>query len=198
MKRICAWCNKDLSTTDADASRDEAITHGICSNCRENVFFQMGVELQVYLDSLRVPIVVIDSSGIVLTGNDQAQALLEKGVPEIAGYRGGVVFECAYARLPEGCGNTIHCSGCTIRMTVMESHRTGKSFVRVRAILNRTTAGEPERMNLLISTEKLGNMVLLRIDELEAQEATQPAAVEQGKKLACLPAAGLLTNGIST
>ena len=149
----------------------------------------MGVELQVYLDSLRVPIVVVDSGGIVVTGNGQAQTLLHKGLPEIAGYRGGVVFECAYARLPEGCGNTIHCSGCTIRMTVMESHRTGKSFLRIRAILNRTTAEEPQRMNLLISTEKLGNMVLLRIDELEAQEATQPAAVGQSQQLGCLPAA---------
>jgi hypothetical protein len=189
MKRVCAWCNRELGTTVSDTSSERAITHGICGSCRENVFFQMGVELQVYLDSLKVPIVVVDPGGIVVTGNDQAQTLLQKGLPEIAGYRGGVVFECAYARLPEGCGNTIHCSGCTIRMTVMETHTTGKSFLRVRATLNQNTAEKPQRMNLLISTEKLASVVLLRIDEMEAPQATQPAAVGQDKQHGCLPAA---------
>jgi len=189
MKRICAWCNKELGTTDSDASLEGAITHGICGSCRENVFFQMGVDLQVYLNSLRVPIVVVDSAGIVVTGNDQAQAMLQKGLPEIAGYRGGAVFECAYARLPEGCGNTIHCSGCTIRMRVMESYTTGKSFLRIRATLDQTTAEQPQKMNLLISTGKVASVVLLRIDEMKAQEATQPGAVGQGRQLGCLPAA---------
>jgi len=189
MKRICAWCNKELGNTAADGYPEGAITHGICESCRENVFFQMGVDLQVYLDSLRVPIVVVDSTGIVVTGNAQAQALLQKDLPEIAGYRGGVVFECAYARLPEGCGNTVHCSGCTIRMRVMESHTTGKSFLKVRATLNRATAEEPQRMNLLISTEKVASVVLLRIDEMEAQKAAQPAAVGQGNQFGCLPGA---------
>jgi hypothetical protein len=93
--------------------------------------------------------------------------MLGKGSPEIEGHKGGDVFECAYARLPEGCGNTIHCSGCTIRRTVMETHKTGKSSLRVPATLNRNDPEDPDKITLLISTEKIADVVLLRIDAVD-------------------------------
>jgi PAS domain-containing protein len=144
------------------------ITHGICGNCRDNLSFQSGVELGVFLDSLKLPIVMVDREGTIVTGNDQARKLFRKGLPEIEGYKGGEVFECAYARLPEGCGKTMHCSGCTIRRTVMETHGTGRSYLRIPATLNRNTPEDPEKIKLLISTERLADLVLLRIDQIEA------------------------------
>ena len=143
MKRVCAWCRKELGRVDWQAGSENVITHGICGSCRDNVLFQMGVELGVFLDSLKLPIVVVNRGGTIVTGNDQARTVLQKGLPEIEGYKGGEVFECAYARLPDGCGNTMHCSGCTIRRTVMETHGTGRSFLRVPATLNRNT---PQRI----------------------------------------------------
>ena len=166
MKRVCAWCKKELEV-DSSANPEQVITHGICKDCRENVLFQMGVELKVYLDSLDVPVVVVNGEGIVETANDRAQTLLRKRLPEIKGYRGGEVFECAYARMPEGCGSTIHCSGCTIRNTVMQTHGTGKSFLTVPATLNHKASENIEKTALLISTEKLAGVVLLRIDKIE-------------------------------
>jgi hypothetical protein len=148
------------------------ITHGICKNCRDNILFQLGVELELFLDSLDVPIVLVNRTGTIVTGNRQAKTMLHKDLPQIEGYQGGEVFECAYARLPEGCGNTVHCSGCTIRRTVMQTFGTGKGFLRVPATLNQNTPEEPEEMNLLISTEKLADLVLLRIDQIEAKEAS--------------------------
>jgi len=176
MKRVCAWCRKKLGRVDSQGGSENVITHGICGNCRDNLLFQMGVELGVFLDSLKLPIVVVNRGGTIVTGNDQARSLLRKGLPEIEGYKGGEVFECAYARLPDGCGNTMHCSGCTIRRTVMETHGTGRSFLRVPATLNRKTPQDPEKIKLLISTERLADLVLLRIDEMEAKDAAQPLA----------------------
>jgi PAS domain-containing protein len=176
MKRICAWCRKELGTTDSDRDSEKAITHGICGNCRDNIMFQMGVELQVFLDSLNVPILVVNSTGAVVTANNRAQALLRKRLSQIAGYRGGDVFECAYARLPEGCGNTVHCSGCAIRRTVMETYGTGRSFQRVQATLNQNTPKIPQKIKLSISTEKLAEIVLLRIDDMDPNDAAQIAA----------------------
>lgn len=173
MKRICAWCRMELHGGDLQAGPENVITHGICEGCKENMRFQMGVELQVFLDSLGVPIVVVNPDGTIVTGNNQARTLLRKGSEEIEGYKGGEVFECEYARLPEGCGKTTHCSGCTIRRTVMETYGTGKSFLRVPARLDRGTSGDPEKMNLLISTEKLADLVLLRIDKIEAKDAAE-------------------------
>ena len=172
MKRICAWCKKELQGVDSQAVHENVITHSICETCKDNLLFQLGIELQVFLDSLDVPIVVVDGEGIIVTGNDQARTLLRKELPEIEGYKGGEVFECAYARLPEGCGNTIHCSGCTIRRTVMQTYETGRSFFRVPAVLNRDTPKEPDKTSLLISTERLADVVLLRIDKIEAKDAT--------------------------
>jgi len=174
MNRVCAWCRKELGTIDSQAGLESVITHGICRNCKDNMLFQMGVELEVFLDSLKLPIVLVDRGGTIVTGNDQARTLLRKGLPEIEGYKGGEVFECAYARLPDGCGNTMHCSGCTIRRTVMETHRTGRSFLRIPATLNHNTPQDPEKIKLLISTERLADLVLLRIDEMEAKDAVQP------------------------
>ena len=176
MKRVCAWCRKELGRVDSQVGSENAITHGICGTCRDNMLFQMGVELGVFLDSLKLPIVVVDRGGTIVTGNDQARAMLQKALSEIEGYKGGEVFECAYARLPEGCGNTMHCSGCTIRRTVMETHGTGRSFLRVPATLNRNTLQDPEKVKLLISTERLADLVLLRIDKMEARDAPQPGS----------------------
>jgi hypothetical protein len=35
---------------------------------------------------------------------------------------------------------------------------------------------QPEKIELLISTERLGDLVLLRIDEMEAKDEAQPLA----------------------
>lgn len=155
-----------MGRVDSHVNYENAITHGICRNCRENLSFQSGVEFGVFLDSLKFPVVVVDREGTIVTGNEKARRLLRKELPEIEGYRGGEVFECAYARLPEGCGNTTHCSGCTIRRTVMETYGTGRSILRIPAILNRNTPEDPEKIRFLISTERIADLVLLQIDEM--------------------------------
>jgi hypothetical protein len=170
MKRICAWCNKEMQGGDSQAGTENMITHGICNSCRDNVLFQLGVELELFLDSLEAPVVMVNGSGTVVSANNKARKMLRKNLSKIEGYRGGDVFECEYARLPEGCGNTTHCSGCTIRRTVMQTYGTGKGFRRVQATLSHYTPQDPEQMDLLISTEKLSDVVLLRIDKIEAKK----------------------------
>jgi transcriptional regulator with PAS, ATPase and Fis domain len=173
MKVVCAWCRKELQQIDSLGAEQNTITHGICEDCRDNLLFQLGVELQKFLDSLAVPIVVVDRQGTIVTGNGEARTLLRKPLSAMNGYKGGEVFECAYARLPEGCGNTTHCSGCTIRRNVMHTFETGKSSLKVPATLDKDALDGPEKMDLLISTERLTDLVLLRIDRIEAQQAAR-------------------------
>jgi hypothetical protein len=125
---------------------------------------------------------MVNGSGTVVSANNKARKMLRKDLSEIEGYSGGDVFECEYARLPEGCGNTTHCSGCTIRRTVMQTYGTGKGFQRVQATLNQYTPEDPEEMDLLISTEKLSDVVLLRIDKIEAKKE-QPESPERASAL---------------
>jgi hypothetical protein len=37
-KRICAWCKKELGTTNQKMSDDNKISHGICPACYELQF----------------------------------------------------------------------------------------------------------------------------------------------------------------
>jgi hypothetical protein len=169
MKRVCAWCTTELGNSGVCSDVDCPITHGICRSCAQNLLFQMGVELRKYLDSLPVPIVVVDPEGTIKTANDKTQKMLGKDLLAIEGYKGGVVFECCFARLPEGCGNTMHCSACTIRRAVMGTFATGKSNARIPAYLNQENSEGVREIRLLISTEKVGDVVLLRIDEVKGR-----------------------------
>ena len=57
--------------------------------------------------------------------------------------------------------------------TVYETYGTGRSLLRVPATLYRNTQRDPEKIKLLISTERFDDLVLMRIDEMEAQDAAQ-------------------------
>jgi transcriptional regulator with PAS, ATPase and Fis domain len=165
MKSVCAWCQKVLGTRPSEIHPDDIITHGICVECHEKLLGPQKIDWAEFLDSLEIPIVVIDATGKATGANRQARKLLHKELPEIVGFQGGDVFECAYAKLPQGCGNTIHCSGCTIRNTVMDTFESGKSHLEVPAPLIQGTPDKNQELQFLVSTEKVGDVVLLRIDE---------------------------------
>lgn len=122
--------------------------------------------LQKFLDGLDAPVLVVESSGSIKTCNHKARKLVQKDLSEIEGYKGGEVFSCRYARLPEGCGNTVHCSGCTIRRTVMETFQTGKIILRMPATLKPQEYEESQEICFYISTEKVLDVVLLRVDNV--------------------------------
>lgn len=166
MKKICAWCQKDLGEIPAVSVPKESITHGICYDCSHHLFAELGMPLRSFLDGLDAPVLVVDSNGAVMTANDIAMKMVNKELASIEGFRGGEVFECAYARLPGGCGNTVHCSGCTIRQTVMDTFRTGKNHLKVPTTLKQATTAEPQEIHLHISTEKVADVVLLRVDSM--------------------------------
>ena len=166
MESNCTWCGKEIAPDQVRVSTLEAITHGVCNECLRKSFSKMGEELSSFIDSLTAPVVVVDDTGTVQTVNVRAQTLLLKTLPEVEGYSGGEVFECAYATLPEGCGNTVHCSGCTIRRAVMETARSGKSLLKTPAYLNQGTLDSYQCTDFLISTEKITGLVLLRIDRV--------------------------------
>ena len=91
---------------------------------------------------------------------------LKKELHEVEGVIGGLVFECRYAKLPEGCGKTLHCDGCTIRNQVMDTAKTGRPYSGQPALLNPGFTKTEVEFKLKISTEKINDLVLLRIDEV--------------------------------
>jgi hypothetical protein len=167
MKRVCAWCNKLLGTVDSDDQPKNSITHGICPACIENFFLKKVESLEEFLNRLNAPILLIEPEPIVITANKQACEILGKDLSEIRGHKGGDVIECAYAKLPGGCGNQQHCKSCTIRITALETFATGKSFLNVPAYPDIQQFSKIKKMEILISTEKVGDLVVLRIDSIK-------------------------------
>jgi PAS domain-containing protein len=132
--------------------------------------------LRDFLDGFGAPVLLVDSNGNIKTANKAVRQILNKDLPQIEGYKGGDVFECAHATLPGGCGKTVHCSGCAIRKTVMDTLNLGKSHEKVPAYLKQASRDGSQSFRLLISTEKVQDVVLLRIDEITVSPAASAQA----------------------
>jgi hypothetical protein len=166
MRRICAWCKKELSPRE-DRGTEQEITHGICSHCALKFTSTIPRKLKNLLDLISEPVLMVDSMGIVKAANESGLKLLGKDLAAIEDLPGGDVLECSYARLPEGCGHTVHCNTCAIRNILMDTLAHGRGYTRVPAFQKiRTPTGE-RIMRYYISTEKIGEQILLRIDDVE-------------------------------
>jgi transcriptional regulator of aromatic amino acid metabolism len=166
---------------EPSAAGDDDISHGICDNCTNNIAFQSGVDLETYVDSLETPVLIVDGCDTVLFANRSARTLVGKDLPRIRGHTRGHVFECAYARLPEGCGRTPHCSGCAIRHAVHTTFGTGKSIEKLPATLRYQREDGAGAVRYLVSTRKAGDVVLLRVEDVQPAKPKAPPLAGAGK-----------------
>ena len=142
------------------------VTHSICSECSDNLEFQLGVSLKKYLDSLHFPIIALDGRGSLIGINAAALEVYKgKSAIETAEWN-EKVFECAHARLPEGCKRAVHCSGCAIRIVATGCFSSGESRHDVPAHLNHCSSDLNENIELLISADRIDNIVFLRMVKL--------------------------------
>jgi len=159
MTKICSWCKKEMPD---EAGMGEDVSHGICPECEARMSSGLEGDLKVFIDGIDLPVLIINDTGTVDSANKKALGFLDKNFREIEGEPGGDVFQCKYADTPEGCGATLHCVECTIRMLVMETFETGNAYILEPALLHR----EDSDISFLISTVKSGDFVLLKIDEV--------------------------------
>jgi hypothetical protein len=162
MKIYCAWCD-ELIGEAADAAAGVAGPE-ICPSCRKEFVSDEPGGLDRFLNRLPVPVLLVDQNVGVVMANDRTQRILGKDLSLLRGRLGGEVLECLHARLPGGCGQTVHCQGCQIRRSVTETYRSGRPQWRVPAYLHADAPPDARALALLVSTEKIGDLVLLRID----------------------------------
>lgn len=154
MKRVCSWCHKDMGG-------EGLVTHGICPQCKLKIYASRGTTLHDFLENMPEPVAVITDEGLVSSANKAMRSALGKGFDQITDFLGGEVFSCSYATLPEGCGKTVHCSGCSIRNTVMYTLQSGLSQQVEVSILQ-----DSGRVFFEIDTETDGQVVLLKIKRM--------------------------------
>jgi hypothetical protein len=170
LERICAWCGQSLGHSSDDEGGERVITHGICEACLAKMLEDRSYSFRQFLEELAVPVLIMGEDREILEGNSRALAVLGKERRDILGHMSGDVTECAYSRLPGGCGHTPFChNGCVIRRSVDHTYNTGRAVSRALAVQQTMTDrdGETEERRFLISTERVGDVVFLRIEPAE-------------------------------
>jgi hypothetical protein len=113
---------------------------------------------------LTFPVLLVTEEGEIRAANQKALSLAGKPEMDLMGQKGGDFFQCVNANLPGGCGRTVHCPGCTVRNTVLNTFETGEPRVRVPATLTVEPQGNREEIALFVTTEKVGDRVLIQIE----------------------------------
>lgn len=138
----------------------------LCDTCAATLQSGRREPLSSFIETVDAPILVLAASGRVELANNRARALMGRITDAIEGHQAGEVIECVHASEPGGCGQTEHCSGCTLRSTVQHTHSTGEAHYDVHACQQVSTPGGIRTQWLELSTEKAGELVLLRIAQL--------------------------------
>lgn len=165
MNRICSWCQEPIAPI-ADKSCGIELSHGICKKClqwaRRN---DSGRSLAEFVEELPVPVLIVDNDCRISMANGSAYRMLGVNKDRMEDKKSGEIMECQNARLPGGCGNTVHCRACTIRNTVMATYADGKVREMVPAYLDTQSDGQENQVMFYISTALVSGKVLLQIDK---------------------------------
>jgi len=164
MKLVCAWCKREMGTTGGP---DDRTSHGICESCKSHLdAATSGVPLLRFLDSLDAPVTLVDDDVRVVYANIRARLLLDKPSSDLERRLGGDVFECENSYLPGGCGKTPNCASCNLRNAVTRCYHSGQCAEGISATIRQRTAQGPVDLEMRISTKRVNDQVLLRIDEI--------------------------------
>ncbi len=167
MKKVCASCGKSLG--ELEGGKESEISHGICKACLVHFLADTGISLDEYIEGFDIPIVAFVGDARAVLANTPARNLLGQDIPAQSSLPIGDVFECEYALLPEGCGQTVHCSGCAIRNAVTSTMKTGIPQENVPAYISHRAPNGSRQTEMLISTEKRAGIVFLSITGWQEQ-----------------------------
>jgi PAS domain-containing protein len=167
MRHVCAWCGREYGVS-GDETAPNHITHGICAECEDYFQRDEPESLRRFLNRFDAPVLLVDDDAQVRTANDAACRLLETDPAEIGDLMFGEMVQCGWSRLPGGCGRTEHCAACAIRLIVGETLAMETDIVDRRALVDRfDDEGHVRRSHFLVSTERHGDTILLRIRDTE-------------------------------
>lgn len=168
------YCGCYLGSVVAPPDSGKLISHGLCHACLPTFMAGSGQPFTDFLDTLAGSILVMDAECRVIAANSLGRQHLAKELATIEGRLGGEVFECTYAKLPGGCGRSLHCKTCAIRKAVTRTAETGEGCLRVPAFMDLGDISKDLTVCLLITTEKVNDLVLLRIDAAQPGAPTRP------------------------
>ena len=173
MARTCARCKKELAAA-VGAADSRVVSKGICGDCLRQIEVDSPKSSREIIELFGVPVLLVDKGTRILAANKHAQKILNKPLPDLENHLPGEAVECVNSRQPGGCGKTLHCQACALRKTLEATIAGNKGMENVPAYLDIFQKdGSIIRRLLYISTEKLADFVLLRIDRVETLRTMQ-------------------------
>ena len=173
MQKTCAWCKKSMGTVEATAFGNDIITHGMCEDCMINMALGMAKPVDEFLDTLDCPVLMLEEDNTLSTANQQACELLGKIKYEIVGKKSGDVLECPHSKNPGGCGMQVHCKSCVIRQSVKRTFETGQACKDIPAIPDIQQFGSKREVKFIVSTERVGKMILLKVNRTPREDSNK-------------------------
>ena len=92
-----------------------------------------------------------------------------KELHEVADHRGGQVFDCIHSFTEAGCGKDANCENCKIKNAIVDTFATAHSHNGVSTELPIRKATGIKTCALQVSTEKIGDLALVRVDRYDAE-----------------------------
>jgi PAS domain-containing protein len=160
--RACVWCQRELGAAEGGPL---STAPAVCDSCAAVLTSEDREPLATFIEKVSAPLLVLSWDATVVMANARARVYLGKAVDDIAGRPSGDVIQCVNASEPEGCGRTIHCSGCTLRRSVQHTHETGEPL-HVHSYHDVRTPAGIRTAWLEIATERAGELVLLRVSQV--------------------------------
>lgn len=165
MITICSYCRQKIG--EKEPFEDNRLSHGICGACYDyHIPRILEKDMSAHLDRYPYPVIMVDENVRLLGINREMTTFLGKARDEVVGLLGGELLGCLYARLPEGCGKTTHCSTCSIRLAVEKSRKLGKDLVDIPAQLDQET----QRVHFRISVFTRGEFAKVVVNEVTGTE----------------------------
>jgi len=164
MKRMCAWCKRELADTPAESGAMMPVSHGLCSKCADKIISQTSGDVGEFLEYLDAPVYLVDCDVKILATNRAGRQYVAKPLSAIRDQLCGDVIDCVNADLPGGCGKTEFCAACAIRNSVTQTLATGMDLKGVAVLQERKAIHGVRTVRFHVSTEKIGPFVFLQID----------------------------------
>ncbi|MEW6712416.1 MAG: PAS domain-containing protein [Candidatus Riflebacteria bacterium] len=164
----CAWCQKIIKNSDQTQEKSFPISHGICEECSAIMVQQLDSPVQAFLDSFSQAIMMVDNLNNVIVANKAAKKLSKIDFDMFEQPRCGNLIGCIHSDAPEGCGATVHCQGCVIRRSILETDKTGRPCREI-ACADKFFYQGNRVANMVVTTEKVGDRILLKIEPIDGK-----------------------------
>lgn len=160
----CTVCGKPIALSPKAA---RSISFDVCDICVSEL--SGASDYATLLEAIDAPVLLMQGNPRqVVTANRMALELFGKKPEQVEFHRGGQIFDCVHSFTEAGCGKDANCEHCKIKNAIVDTFTSASSHKGISTeLLIKKAAGIRPRI-VQVSTEKLGDLALVRVERYDA------------------------------